>query len=61
VSLAPVVAGALMFLTGGFVFDPILALVVAVAIIVPSVQTVLAFREALVWPESVRCAHDAPS
>jgi len=59
VSLAPVAAGALVFLTGRFVFDPILALVVAVAIVVPSVKTVFAFREVLVWPESVRCAHDA--
>jgi cation diffusion facilitator family transporter len=61
VSLAPVAAGALTLLTGRFVFDPILALVVAVAIIIPSAQTLVAFRAALVWPENVRCAHEASS
>jgi cobalt-zinc-cadmium efflux system protein len=58
-SLAPVAAGILTLVTGRSVFDPILALVVAVAIIMPSVRTLFAFRAALVWPENVRCAHDA--
>jgi len=58
VSLAPAVAGALTLLTGRSIFDPILALVVAVAIIVPSAQALFALGGTLVWPESVRCAHD---
>ena len=58
VSLAPVLAGALTLLTGSAVFDPVLALVIAVAIIVPSVRTLFPFREELIWPRTVTCGHE---
>jgi cation diffusion facilitator family transporter len=60
VSMAPVLAGTLTLLTGRAVFDPILALVVAAAIIVPSLHTLIIFREELAWPPNVACGHEAP-
>ncbi len=59
VSMAPVVAGTLTLLTGRSVFDPILALVIAAAIIVPSLHTLITFREELTWPPNVACGHEA--
>jgi len=61
VSLAPVLAGMLTLLTGHAIFDPILALVVAAAIIVPSLHTLITFREELTWPPDVACGHEPPS
>jgi len=61
VSLAPVLAGTLTLLTGHAVFDPILALVIAAAIIVPSVQTLITFRRELTWPANVACGHETPT
>ena len=50
VSLAPVLAGVLTLLTGSFIFDPLLALVVAAAIILPSLRTiVIPARAGLSW------------
>jgi cobalt-zinc-cadmium efflux system protein len=59
VSMAPVLAGTLTLLTGHAVFDPILALVIAAAIIVPSLHTLITFRRELAWPPNVACGHEA--
>jgi cobalt-zinc-cadmium efflux system protein len=55
VSLVPVLAGALTLATGRPVFDPLLALVIAAAILVPSVRTLITFRRELAWPSNVAC------
>lgn len=34
-----------------------MALVIAVAIIVPSLHTIVAFRDELMWPANVACGH----
>jgi len=59
VSLAPAAAGALTLLTGKSVFDPIVALAIAAAVIVPSVRTLLTSHRELMWPEDVACGPDA--
>lgn len=59
VSLLPVLAGTLTLLTGHAVFDPIVAMVIAAAIIVPSLHTLTTFREELTWPPNVACGHEA--
>jgi len=60
VSMAPVVAGTLTLLTGRAVFDPILSLVVAAAIVVPSLHALITFRGELTWPPNVACGHETP-
>lgn len=57
VSLAPVAAGALTLLTGNLVFDPVVALVIAGAIIVPTSSTLRRSHRELLWPENVACGH----
>jgi len=59
VSLAPVLAGALTLALGSFVVDPIIALVIAVAIIVPTLQTIAGSHRDLIFPENVSCGHAA--
>jgi cobalt-zinc-cadmium efflux system protein len=59
VSLAPVVAGALTLASGSPFADPLVALVIAGAIVVPTVGTIAGAHEELVWPENVACAHAA--
>ena len=59
VSLAPVVAGALTLASGSPAVDPLVALVIAVAIIVPTVRTIAGSHADLVWPQNVVCAHAA--
>jgi cation diffusion facilitator family transporter len=55
VSLAPVLAGTLTLLTGRFIFDPLLALVIAAAIFLPSLRTIVTFRRELAFPGVVGC------
>jgi Co/Zn/Cd efflux system component len=57
VSLAPVVAGVLTLISGSFLVDPLVALVIAGAIIVPTLQTIAGSHRDLVWPENVACGH----
>ena len=57
VSLAPVIAGALTLASGSLVVDPLVALVIAGAIIVPTVRTIAGSHRDLVWPENVTCGH----
>jgi cation diffusion facilitator family transporter len=59
VSLAPVVAGALTLVSGNPFVDPIVGLVVAAAVILPTLRTLVGSHAELVWPENVVCA-DAP-
>ncbi len=57
VSLAPVVAGLLVIFTGQSVFDPSVAAVIAVWIVLSTVQEVLGSREELMWPKKIVCGH----
>jgi len=57
VSLAPVLAGALTLASGSQLVDPLVALIIAAAIIVPTIGTIAGSHEELVWPENVVCAH----
>ncbi len=57
VSLAPVAAGLLMLITGSSLADPIAALAIAGAVVVPTLRAVLSSHEDLVWPENVTCGH----
>jgi cobalt-zinc-cadmium efflux system protein len=57
VSLAPVVAGLLVTLTGYSLFDPLVAGAIALWIIVATSREVFASREELIWPEKIVCGH----
>jgi cation diffusion facilitator family transporter len=57
VSLAPVVAGLLMISTGRSIFDPTVAGIISIWIILSTVREVLASREELIWPEKIVCGH----
>ena len=59
VSLAPVLAGVLTLASGSLVVDPLVALVIAGAIIVPTLQTIAGSHRELVFPENVSCGHAA--
>jgi Co/Zn/Cd efflux system component len=57
VSLAPVVAGVLLTLTGYSIFDPLMAGAVALWIIATTAREVFASRDELIWPEKIVCGH----
>jgi cobalt-zinc-cadmium efflux system protein len=57
VSLVPVAAGVLIFLSGSSVFDSLFALLIAAVVIFTTSQAVVAFHKELLWPENVSCAH----
>ena len=57
VSLAPVVAGGLLLLTGYSFFDSLIAGVVALWLIVTTAREVLESHEELMWPEKIVCGH----
>jgi cobalt-zinc-cadmium efflux system protein len=57
VSLAPVLAGLLVTLTGRSLFDPLVALAIGLWIIVSTVREVVGAREELLWPEKISCGH----
>lgn len=57
VSLAPVVAGVLLILTGYSFFDPLIAGAVALWIIVTTAREVFASQDELIWPERIVCCH----
>jgi Co/Zn/Cd efflux system component len=57
VSLAPVVAGLLVILTGYSIFDSIIAGGIAIWIIATTVWEVIGSREELIWPEKIVCGH----
>ncbi|HEX3522218.1 MAG TPA: cation transporter, partial [Stellaceae bacterium] len=57
VSLAPVVAGLLVIFTGLSIFDPSVAGIIAIWIILSTVREVFGSREELIWPEKIACGH----
>jgi cation diffusion facilitator family transporter len=57
VSLAPVVAGVLLILTGYPFFDPLIAGAIAIWIIVNTSREVFQSQEELIWPEKIVCGH----
>ena len=57
VSLAPVAAGLLVICTGRSIFDPSVAGVIAIWIILSTVREVFGSREELIWPEKIVCGH----
>src|SRR2546422_431863 len=58
VSLAPVVAGLLVTVSGQSLFDPLMALLVALWLIGTTVQEICSSSEALLWPEDAICGHE---
>lgn len=59
-SLAPVLAGVLVMVSGHPFFDPLVAGAIAAWIIVSTVREVVGSRDELVWPEKVICGHAEP-
>ena len=57
VSLAPVLAGVLLLVTGYLFFDPLIAGGVALWIIVSTGREVFESHEDLIWPEKIVCGH----
>jgi Co/Zn/Cd efflux system component len=57
VSLAPVMAGLLLSLTGYAFFDPLIAGGVAVWFIASTGRAVFQSHEELIWPEKIVCGH----
>lgn len=60
VSLIPVIAGVLVYLSGNFLFDSLFALLIAGVIVVATVQSVIGSHKELLWPDNVSCGHSAP-
>ncbi len=58
VSLAPVLSGVLVLVTGDFVFDPLVAILIAAWIVWSTVQEVIISRDQLLWPEDAVCKHE---
>jgi cation diffusion facilitator family transporter len=58
VSFAPVVAGLLVTVSGQSLFDPLMALLVALWLIGTTVQEIRSSGEALLWPEEAVCGHE---
>jgi cobalt-zinc-cadmium efflux system protein len=57
VSLAPVAAGILVTATGHPIFDPVLALAIAVWLVLSTVQELRGSGEVLLWPSDAACPH----
>jgi cobalt-zinc-cadmium efflux system protein len=57
VSLAPVLAGLLVTVSGYSFFDPLIAGGIAVWIIGSTLREVIGSHEELVWPEKIVCGH----
>jgi cobalt-zinc-cadmium efflux system protein len=57
VSLAPVLAGLLLTITGHSFFDPLIAGGIALWIIGSTLREVVASHEELIWPEKIVCGH----
>jgi cation diffusion facilitator family transporter len=58
VSLAPILAGLWVSITGQSVFDPLVALGVAIWLIASTAVELGRSGEALLWPENAACSHD---
>jgi divalent metal cation (Fe/Co/Zn/Cd) transporter len=57
VSLAPVLAGVLLTLTGHFIFDALIAGAIALWIIVTTGREIFESHDELIWPEKIVCGH----
>ncbi len=57
VSLAPVLAGLLVSVSGRSYFDPLIAGSIALWLIASTLREVIASREELLWPEKISCGH----
>lgn len=55
VSLAPVVAGFGVMVFRTPLWDPLVALVIGAAILIPTLQTLMSARQELFWPEGLSC------
>jgi len=55
VSLVPVAAGVLTIASGNFLFDPLLALLIAVVIVITTLRTLITSHRELLWPDKVVC------
>lgn len=54
-SLAPVLAGVLVVVCRNFLFDPLIALMIGVVVVISTCRTLVESRRKLLWPESVAC------
>ena len=61
VSLAPAVAGLLTLASGNPFVDPLFGLIVAAAVILPTLRALIGNRAELVWPENVTCGSPSPA
>jgi Co/Zn/Cd efflux system component len=57
VSLAPVLSGLLVLVSGRFIFDALVAGGIALWLIVSTLREVIASHEELIWPEKINCGH----
>jgi cobalt-zinc-cadmium efflux system protein len=57
VSLIPVGAGVLIFVSGSFLFDSLFALLIAAVVVITTLRAVVGSHEELLWPENVACGH----
>jgi cobalt-zinc-cadmium efflux system protein len=58
VSLAPVTAGLLILLTGKSVFDPLVAMGVAIWLIWSTLKEIKTSSNEFIWPEDAVCKHE---
>ena len=57
VSLIPVAAGILVYVSGSSLFDFLFALLIAAVIVITTLQAVIGSHKELLWPENVSCGH----
>lgn len=57
VSLIPVAAGILVFISGSSLFDSLFALLIAAVVVTTTLRGVIGSHEELLWPENVSCGH----
>ena len=57
VSLIPVGAGVLIFVSGSFLFDSLFALLIAAVVVITTLRAVVGSHEELLWSENVSCGH----
>jgi cobalt-zinc-cadmium efflux system protein len=58
-SLAPVVAGVLVLVSGRPLFDLLIALLIVAVILTTTVSSIVGSHKELLWPENIVCGHDA--
>jgi Co/Zn/Cd efflux system component len=58
VSLVPVLAGLLVILSHNSIFDPIIAIIIGIWLIVTTGKEIARSYSDLIWPENAVCKHD---